>query len=208
MSIDKSNIQGLVLAGGQGRRMGGLDKGLVEFDGVPLALRAARRLEPQVGSVWISAARNLEAYAAWGHHIVLDANPDSQGPLAGALSALRQCRKPFLSIVPCDVPLIPADLVERLCAAMEKGQSLVAMPLAAQEGEGARPDPTFMLIRREALPNLEDYFSGGGRKMTAWAGKAGLCLAPFTRPSDAASFLDTDTHEALARVEALARMGS
>lgn len=208
MTIDKRNIEGIVLSGGEGRRMGGADKGLVAFMGLPLAQRAVLRLSSQVGAVKVSAARNLDVYAQWGCPVVPDAGNTREGPLAGVLAAMTQCTAAFLAVVPCDAPLFPEDLVERLALALDQTDALVAMPLAAQEDAAARPDPSFMLIRREALSDLEAYFQAGGRKITTWAGKAGLALAPFTAVSDAQAFLDADTPEALARLEALAHARS
>jgi molybdopterin-guanine dinucleotide biosynthesis protein A len=112
--IDPSDITGLVLAGGRGSRMGGVDKGLQPHRGMPLAMHALLRLAPQVGEVMINANRNLSAYESMGAAVWPDALPDHPGPLAGFLAGLEHCPTPYLTTVPCDSPLFPTDLVARL----------------------------------------------------------------------------------------------
>ena len=108
MSIDRQQITGLVLAGGRGSRMGGVDKGLQNHQGVPLALHALLRLQPQVGEVMINANRNLGAYESMGVPVWPDAQADFPGPLAGVLAGLERCETPYLVTVPCDTPNFPA----------------------------------------------------------------------------------------------------
>ena len=114
----RGNITGLVLAGGRGSRMGGVDKGLQNYRGMALALHALLRLQPQVGTVMINANRNLGAYEAMGVPVWPDAMPDYPGPLAGLLTGLERCETPYLVSVPCDTPNFPLDLVARLSAAL------------------------------------------------------------------------------------------
>ncbi len=109
--IERDDITGLILAGGRGRRMGGIDKGLQAHRGVPLALHALLRLAPQVGHVMINANRNLAAYESMGVPVWTDDLPDFAGPLAGFLTGLERCETPYLATVPCDSPLFPQDLV-------------------------------------------------------------------------------------------------
>src|SRR5690349_8508914 len=118
--IERDAITGLVLAGGRGARMGGLDKGLQSHRGTPLALHALLRLAPQVGEVMVNANRNLGAYEAMGAAVWPDSIPDYAGPLAGFLTGLEHCETPYLVTVPCDSPCFPTDLVERLAAALER----------------------------------------------------------------------------------------
>src|SRR5271155_2698102 len=98
--------------------MGGVDKGLQLFQGVPLAHHALRRLSPQVGQVMVNANRNLERYRAMGLAVYSDAVPDFAGPLAGVLAGLDHCLTPYLVTVPCDTPYFPHDLVERLAGGL------------------------------------------------------------------------------------------
>ena len=114
MPIDRADITGLILAGGRGSRMGGVDKGLQNFHGIPLAQHALRRLAPQVGHLMLNANRNLDAYRAMGAPVWGDEVPDFPGPLAGMLAGLRHCETPYLVTAPCDTPYFPDDLTARL----------------------------------------------------------------------------------------------
>ena len=201
--IDPSHIHAVVLAGGEGRRMGGADKGMARYHGTPLAQRAAQRVAPYVGAVRLNANRNLAAYAALGYPVFDDALAAFEGPLGGVLAALRTCTAPYVLVLPCDVPNFPLNLVPRLAAALGGSTTgaRVAMPLAAQADGSTFVEPVFMLIERSVLPDLEAYFASGGRKITTWAGKMGLALAPFTQAHDARAFADADTFEALVALE-------
>ncbi len=123
--IDTHDITGLILAGGRGSRMGGVDKGLQNFRGLPLALHTLMRLQPQVGDVMINANRNLAAYESFGVPVWPDGLADYAGPLAGFLTGLERCEAPWLLTVPCDTPLFPPDLAARLAqAAMREGADI------------------------------------------------------------------------------------
>lgn len=192
------NITGLVLAGGQGARMGGLDKGLQPFRGVPLALHALRRLQPQVGACMLSANRNLAAYAAFGVPVWPDARsdgqsgqPDHAGPLAGFLSGLAHCSTPWLLTVPCDTPLFPTDLAARMAAALTRTGAHMAMAAAPELPAGGNPaaprlraQPVFCLLSTRLRSSLQDYVHSGGRKIAAWAERQHCVLLPFDQPGD------------------------
>src|SRR5688572_7612361 len=138
MAIDKQDITGLVLAGGRGSRMGGVDKGLQNHLGMPLALHALLRLSPQVGEAMINANRNLSAYESMGVPVWPDALPagvaEYPGPLAGLLAGLEHCTTPYLVSVPCDTPNFPLDLVPQLAAALTQEDADIAMAATTQEG--------------------------------------------------------------------------
>ena len=125
--IDTRDITGLILAGGRGSRMGGADKGLQNWRGMPLATHALLRLAPQVGEVMVNANRNLGAYESMGVPVWPDTLADYAGPLAGFLTGLERCETPYLVSVPCDSPLFPLDLVERLAAALEAEDADIAI---------------------------------------------------------------------------------
>ncbi|HMX17345.1 MAG TPA: molybdenum cofactor guanylyltransferase, partial [Rhodocyclaceae bacterium] len=114
-----AGVTGLVLAGGLGRRMGGADKGLLDYAGRALVAAAIERLRPQVGTLMVNANRNGEAYAAFGFPVLADAVAGFAGPLAGLQAGLAACTTPLLVTVPCDSPDAPRDLVARLGAALE-----------------------------------------------------------------------------------------
>jgi molybdopterin-guanine dinucleotide biosynthesis protein A len=156
-AIAAGEITGLVLAGGRGSRMGGIDKGLQNFNGTPLALHALMRLSPQVGELMINANRNLAAYESFGVPVWPDGLADYAGPLAGFLTGLERCETPYLLTVPCDTPLFPLDLAQRLGEALLAQDAEIAMvnaPEAAAEADGAsalRPQPVFCLLRATLL---------------------------------------------------------
>jgi molybdopterin-guanine dinucleotide biosynthesis protein A len=195
--INPQDIHAVILAGGEGRRMGGADKGLVQFQGQALARRAALRLGTSVGQVSINANRNLPSYQALGFEVLTDGLTTYEGPLGGVLAALRACTKPYLAVLPCDVPFFPRDIITQWAEKLATSEAQIVMPLVTQLDGSVFPDPVFMLMRTSVLPDLEAYFAKGGRKITTWAGKAGLALVTFNAPQDAQAFMDADTAQAL-----------
>jgi len=171
MNIATSDITGLILAGGRGSRMGGVDKGLQNHRGIPLAMHALQRLAPQVGHVMINANRNLGAYDAFGVPVWPDALADYPGPLAGFLAGLEQCETPYLVTVPCDTPNFPLDLVERLGAALIAQDAEIAMAATrdASDASGVlQPQPVFCLMRAQVIESLVRFTSSGQRKIDKW----------------------------------------
>ena len=125
--IARGEITGIVLAGGQGRRMGGVDKGLVQLDGKPLAQHVISRLAPQVGTLIVNANQNAERYAAFGYPVVADAVGGFAGPLAGLHAGMAQADGTYVATAPCDSPFLPADLVSRLAAALVAANAQLAV---------------------------------------------------------------------------------
>src|SRR2546426_2795828 len=140
MGIAKEEITGLILAGGRGSRMGGVDKGLQNHLGIPLAMHALLRLAPQVGHIMINANRNLGAYDAFGVPVWPDALPDYPGPLAGFLAGLERCETAYLVSVPCDTPNFPTDLVARLAEDLLAQDAEIAMA-ATRDADGVQVQP-------------------------------------------------------------------
>ena len=166
--IDPSEVTGVILAGGRGSRMGGVDKGLQNFKGMPLALATLMRLQPQVGQMMINANRNLSAYESFGVPVWPDVLPDYAGPLAGFLTALEHCESSWLVMVPCDTPLFPTDLVARLAAAADAQDADIAMAAAREEDGELRAQPVFSLLRVGLLESLVVFTNEGGRKIDVW----------------------------------------
>lgn len=185
--ISKNDITGVILAGGRGSRMGGADKGLQNFRGVPLALYTMLRLAPQVGEVMVNANRNLSAYESFGVPVWPDGLSDYAGPLAGFLTGLEQCETEYMVTVPCDTPLFPPDLVARLAEALERDGAEIAMAAAPEEDGQLRAQPVFSLLRRDLMESLVAFTHGGGRKIDAWTAQHQTVLVPFDRPGDDAS---------------------
>ena len=200
--MDKDEVTGIVLAGGRGSRMGGADKGLQNFNGVPLALYTLLRLQPQVGGAMVNANRNLAAYESFGVPVWPDALPDYAGPLAGFLTGLEQSETPWVVTVPCDTPLFPADLVDRLGEAAERDGAEIAMASAREPDGQLRPQPVFCLLRRELLESLVHFTQGGGRKIDAWTAQQRTVVVPFDRPGDdARAFFNANTLGELRELE-------
>jgi molybdopterin-guanine dinucleotide biosynthesis protein A len=190
-----ASVTGLVLAGGLARRMGGADKGLVPLAGRPMVEHVVDALRPQVGTILLSANRNLERYAALGCPVIADALDGYQGPLAGIATALRQRTTEFLVTVPCDAPLLPADLVRRLLAACEASDADVAV---ASDGE--RQQSVFLLVRARVAPALESYLAGGGRRVDAWLSRVRAAVADFS--DEPWAFVNVNDPDERERVEA------
>jgi molybdopterin-guanine dinucleotide biosynthesis protein A len=182
--ITREEITGVILAGGRGSRMGGVDKGLQNFNGMPLALATLMRLAPQVGQVMINANRNLGAYESFGVPVWPDVLPDYAGPLAGFLTALEHCETPWLATTPCDTPLFPHDLVERLAKAADEQDAEIAMAAAREEDGQLRNQPVFCLLRVDLLESLVRFTHEGGRKIDKWTAQHKTVIVPFDAPGD------------------------
>ncbi len=182
--IEASQITGLVLAGGRGSRMGGADKGLQNFNGIPLALHTLMRLQLQVGESMVNANRNLAAYEAFGAPVWPDGLADYAGPLAGFLTGLERCETAWLVTVPCDTPLFPHDLVARLAQAAERDGAEIAMAAAREEDGQLRAQPVFCLLRVELMESLVRFTHEGGRKIDAWTAQHRVVLVPFNAAGD------------------------
>ena len=201
--IDPQEITALVLAGGRGARMGGADKGLQNFHGMPLALHTLLRLQPQVGQVMINANRNLAAYESFGAPVWPDVLADYAGPLAGFLTGLERCETAYLVTAPCDTPLLPPDLVLRLAHGLHQAQAEIAMAAAPEADGRVRTQPVFCLLRVELLESLVAFTHGGGRKIDAWTALHKTVSVPFDLTGDdPRAFYNANT---LAELQALER---
>jgi len=195
--IAPDEITGLVLAGGRGSRMGGVDKGLQNHLGMPLALNALLRLQPQVGHVMINANRNLGAYDAMGVPVWPDALADYPGPLAGFLAGLEHCETPYLVTVPCDTPNFPTDLVARLAEALVAEDAEIAVA-ATREGGQVQVQPVFCLMRASLMESLVVFTQGGQRKIDRWTGQHRCATVVF---DDADAFFNANTPDELQRLQ-------
>ena len=194
----RDHITGLILAGGRGSRMGGVDKGLQNHLGVPLALHALLRLAPQVGELMINANRNLGAYESMGVPVWPDSLPDYAGPLAGFLTGLERCETPYLVTVPCDSPLFPQDLVERLARALETEDAEIAMA-ATREADGLQVHPVFCLMKSSLMESLVRFTAGGQRKIDRWTALHRCVEVVF---DDRAAFVNANTPAELQQLQA------
>lgn len=187
-------ITGVILAGGLGRRMGGIDKGLQELRGQPMVHWVVERLAPQVDELLINANQNSERYAAFGHPVVPDQIPDFAGPLAGLHAALSAAAHPLVATAPCDSPFLPADLVSRLRAALTAAKADLAVARTFDQ-----PHPVFCLCKREVLPHLTEFLESGGRKIDRWYSTLNIVEVSFD--DEAEAFENINTREELSRFE-------
>jgi molybdopterin-guanine dinucleotide biosynthesis protein A len=186
VTIQSSAITGIVLAGGRGRRMGGVDKGLVELDGKPRVAHALARLPPQVGAILINANQNVERYAAFGPPVVQDTVGGFAGPLAGLHAGMTAATTTHVVTVPCDSPFLPHDLVSRLAAALAQDDAQLAVARTFDQ-----PHPVFALVRRDVLPHLAAFLAAGGRKIDAWYATLATVEVAFDDEADAFRNINT-----------------
>src|SRR5882724_2258376 len=184
MNISRNAITGLVLAGGRGSRMGGVDKGLQPHLGQALAWHALRRLAPQVGPLMVNANRNLEAYQALGARVFPDALADYPGPLAGMLAGLQHCTTPYMATVPCDTPNFPLNLVESLADSLASADADIAIAATRQENT-LQLEPVFCLVKASLQSSLLGFLEQGRRKTQLWMGQQKFVEVVF---EDAAAF--------------------
>jgi molybdopterin-guanine dinucleotide biosynthesis protein A len=187
----RTAVTGIVLAGGQGRRMGGVDKGLVELAGRPMVAHVLDRFRPQVADILINANQNAERYAAFGHPVVPDAVGGFAGPLAGLQAGLARATHDLAATVPCDSPFLPNDLVARLGAALAAQSAQLAVAKTFDQ-----PHPVFCVVRRDVLPHLAAFLAAGGRKIDAWYATLAVVEVPFDDEADA--FRNINTTDELA----------
>lgn len=187
-------VTGVILAGGLGRRMGGIDKGLQDLRGRPMAAWVVERLAPQVDELLINANQNGERYAAFGYPVVADRIAGFAGPLAGLHSALSTASHPLVATAPCDSPFLPADLVARLSAALATAGAELAVARTF-----AQVHPVFCLCRRTLLPHLTAFLESGGRKIDLWYSTLQVVEVAFDDEADA--FENINTRDELARFD-------
>jgi molybdenum cofactor guanylyltransferase len=183
-------ITGLVLCGGRGSRMGGVDKGLQVLRGRPMVEWVLARFAPQVDEVLINANQNLERYADLGRRVVPDDIAGFAGPLAGLHAGLKVAAHPLVATCPCDSPFLPPDLVARLREPLEREGAELAVART-----GGQPHPVFSLVRREVLPGLTRFLESGGRKIDAWY--AALKTVEVRFDDEAEAFSNINTPEEL-----------
>jgi molybdopterin-guanine dinucleotide biosynthesis protein A len=193
-----ASITGLVLAGGRGQRMGGVDKGLQAFRGRPLVAHAIERLAPQVHEILVSANRNASAYQAFAARVIADDSSNGlesyPGPLAGILAGLRAARTPWLAVVPCDAPFLPLDLVARLADAAADGTGAVVQ--RDQGARGRRLEPVCCLLATSLADELARHLASGQRQVEGWIARHAAPV-PFDRAGDTAAFANFNTLDEL-----------
>jgi len=184
--MSKMEISGVFLAGGQARRMGGQDKGLIHYQQRPLIEHALERLAPQVNSIAINANRNLKQYQSYGHPVFSDQLSGFQGPLAGISSALQHSTTPFLLVVPCDSPHLPLNLASRLFESLIKERADISIAF-----DGQRNQPLFMLLKQNRQASLESYLQTGGLAVYQWLKTEKVAISDFSDQTSAFQNINT-----------------
>jgi|SRR5882672_2022087 len=175
---------GLILAGGRGRRLQGVDKGWARWRGRTLIEHVVLRLRPQVGALIISANRNQDRYRMLTTQVVADADPDAfAGPLSGICAGLHACPSEWLAVVPCDAPLLPLDLVARLLAA---GRDREAAYVELDTGI----EPLFCVLRASLGLRLQSSFAAGERSAQVWLRSIAAVAVPC---ADRSAFSNINT---------------
>ena len=189
-AIDKATITGIILCGGRGRRMGGVDKPLELLNGRPLVRHVRERLVQQVGRIVISANRSLDAYSSFGDVIVTDIEA-GLGPLEGIVSALALIESGWFFCCPGDAPKLDRGLIARLAVHATGVDAVIP-----HDGEAAQP--LFLLGRATLRPAIEAYLAGGERAVTAFV--TGLNVAVVDCADIAESFANVNTVADLAEM--------
>lgn len=192
--IPTHELTGMILAGGEGRRMGGRDKGLEPFAGLPLVGHVVKRLKDQVAELLINANRNADAYQFFADRVIADQVMDDEeggfkGPLMGIYSGLRAAKTPWLLVAPCDSPALPDDLVARMVEgiASEHGEHDIAVAF-----DGERLHPVVALIRTSLADDLAASLAEGERKIDRWYARHDWCRVDMSDCPDAFANLNTE----------------
>jgi len=192
--FDKSNITCVILAGGEARRMGGADKGLIELAGKPMIDYVIAAMEPQVANIIINANRNLEFYRNYGHKVIADDFKGYNGPLAGMASSMKVIDTELMSTVPCDCPQLANDLAERLLQQLEQDDADISVA-----HNGKRLQPVFSLLKCTLLDSLLDYLRSGERKIDRWYDQHKMTITDFSDKPE--SFMNINSLEDIHLIE-------
>ena len=189
-----SGITSIILAGGRATRMNGADKGLISLQNKPLISHVISRLQPQADEIFINANREIAQYVAFGFKVLQDENQDFAGPLAGILLGLKHAKYELVLSVPCDSPLLPLDLAQRLLNGMLERHADITV--ASSDGSA---HPVFCLCKKSVLSSLVDFLDDGERKVSAWQKSQAYCEVDFSDCNNA--FVNLNTLEELRELE-------
>ncbi|MFM0300292.1 molybdenum cofactor guanylyltransferase MobA [Paraburkholderia sediminicola] len=202
MNPAREHITGLVLAGGRGMRMGGVDKGLQTLHSEPLASHVLKRLAPQTGALLISANRHPDVYTAlgtpFGARVLADTLPGFPGPLAGLLAGLRAAGTAYVLSAPCDTPGLPLELAALLTQALSSNQADIATVTTTDAAGHVSLHPVFALLRTSLADDLAAFLEAGERKVRAWYARHKTVEVAFT---DERAFYNINSLQELADLE-------
>jgi molybdenum cofactor guanylyltransferase len=187
-------ISAIILSGGRATRMGGVDKGLVPLLQTPLIQHVINRLKPQVDEIIINANRQIAQYSALGYPVHQDENADFLGPLAGFSLGLKHAKYDYVLTVPCDSPLLPLNLAQRLMLGLIENNADIA--IATTNGNA---HPVFSLCKKSVLPSLTAYLASEERRVSAWQKSQNYTEVDFSDAADA--FINLNTIDDLSALE-------
>lgn len=190
MPLATSQISAVILAGGKGTRMGGINKGLVNLQGRPMIQHVIDKLVAQVGSIIISANQDIDQYRAFGYEVIEDLLPESQGPLVGIYSALMITNTDWLICAPCDVPGLPLDLVSRLS---DKDPSCLARVVH----DGTRQQSACCLLHVSLRNKLKEFILSGQHAVHRFLTEQNVVEVDFS--DQASAFANINTPQELQR---------
>ena len=196
--ITSEQITGLILAGGRAQRMGGIDKGLIPFQGKALIESAISRLKPQVSTILINANRSITKYSHYGYPVLMDETPDFSGPLAGFSVGLKHCKTPYLLTSPCDSPLLPVDLASKMAAQLEDKDLELVFASSKEDDGKIWSQPVFCLMKSDLQDSLDAFLSKGDLKIDRWFKELRSGTVVFENPQ---AFANVNTPEELAALE-------
>lgn len=196
--ISSEHITGLILAGGRAQRMGGIDKGLIPFHGKPLIESAISRLKPQVSTILINANRSITKYSHYGYPVLMDETPDFSGPLAGFSVGLKHCKTSYLLTSPCDSPLLPTDLAEKMAHQLEDNDLELVFASSKEDDGKIWSQPVFCLMKSDLQDSLNAFLSKGDLKIDRWFKELRSATVVF---DNAQAFANVNTPEELAALE-------
>ena len=195
MISKQTTLAGVILAGGQARRMDNADKGLVNLNDKPLVSYIISALSQVVDNIYISANRNFKSYENLGYPVITDQTQDFSGPLAGILSAMHTTQADILLVVPCDSPLIKAEHLQQLLNTLSIKEIDVTVAF-----DGERLHPVFLALSTTLKESLTIYLASGERKVETWLKQQRWGITDLS--DDKAVFTNINTSEELATLEA------
>jgi molybdopterin-guanine dinucleotide biosynthesis protein A len=187
-------ISCIILAGGRATRMNNVDKGLVLLQNKPLIAHVIKRLKPQVDEILINANREIVSYEAFDYPVLQDENEGFLGPLAGFSLGLQHAKYDYILTVPCDSPLLPLSLADRLLNGMTEARADIAV--ASSDGD---THPVFCLMKKSVLPSLIGFLDAGERKVSTWQKSLNYTEVDFSDNSD--DFINLNTFDDLKTLE-------
>jgi molybdopterin-guanine dinucleotide biosynthesis protein A len=171
MSNNTKKFSCIILAGGEGKRANGMDKGLISYKNKPLIEHVIDTVSPQVDDIVISANRNFDAYQKYSNNVINDKSDSYRGPMAGIAASLPYCSHDSVLVVACDMPALPSNLVKRLAVAIQNKSISIATV--------DRHHQLAMIIKKNLLESIQQRLNNNQLKLIQWVESAPYCTINF-----------------------------